>query len=109
MSDNQCTNVITSRYHGQNSDMIEKRTMKKRVLILKKINNKTKKHKQVPKTPVSQSHSTTCQLPDLQSNHADVIIQSQIEPRLQQLSNSELPGSKIKSLREDLVKVLLTN
>ena len=62
----------------------------------KSCRSKTKVKSQVASSP---SHQETTHIPDLQSIRQDAVLQAQVAKRLNELTDSEKSGTKLKSLR----------
>ena len=68
-----------------------------------KIKNKSTKPKTVPQTTVTHTPSHPYSFTDLQSLRQDVDLQGQVQKRLQELTALNKTGTKVKSLRGDLL------
>ena len=69
---------------------------------------KSKGKDNVPVT-FSSGHQDSSHIPDLHSIHQDAVLQAQVAKRLKELTDSEKPGTKLKSLRGCTVEVMAAN
>ena len=73
----------------------------KKVLIPQKSRTEMSKQKSKVTTPVTlpHGHQDSPHIPDLHSIRQTAILQPQVAKRLKELTDSEKPGTKLKSLR----------
>ena len=71
----------------------------KRVPILAESKHVKSKSKANAPVTLSPGHQDSSHIPDLHSNRQDAVLQAQVAKHLKELTDSEKPGTKLKSLR----------
>ena len=87
---------------GKRLDTMEAKSCKKST-DSSKIKNKHVKSKSKANAPVTLSpcHQDSSHIPDLHNIRQNPVLQAEVVKRLKELTDSEKPGTKLKSLRGD--------